>query len=135
LNFLHEGFTLVLEKLGTDDEELPNVAKLIVQKAVNNSKQAKRLVAICANLISQKPKFRYHLLKALQEYHSNRQELRENDRKLFIGCAALIVEVYLTLRTSEGNSFTILINPIKQIIVETINDADFNADEGKNQTF
>ena len=111
---------LVLEKLGTDDEELPNIANLIVKKAVRHTSQAKRLVTICSTLISQKPKFRHHLLKVLQEYHSNRLDLKTQDRTLFVGCAALLIEVYLTLRTTEGRSFNILINPIKQIIVEII---------------
>jgi hypothetical protein len=121
----------VLKKLGTNDDELGNIANLIVKKAIRNQHQIRRLVVTCEELILQKPQFRGHLLKTLQENHTNRKNLKEEDRNIFLGCAALIIEIYLTMKTTNQVSYNILIKPIKEIIVEIINDKELDVDDGK----
>ena len=121
----------MLKKLGTNDDELGNIANLIVKKAIRNQHQIRRLVVTCEELILQKPQFRGHLLKTLQENHTNRKNLKEEDRNIFLGCAALIIEIYLTMKTTNQVSYNILIKPIKEIIVEIINDKELDVDDGK----
>jgi len=65
-----------LEKLGTEDVDLPKIADLIVRKATENETSVSRLVIICRDMISAKPSFRQHLLATLQKNHKERLKIK-----------------------------------------------------------
>ena len=73
---VHNYFYLVLNKLGTEDEDLPKIADLIVKKAIDNEKNVSRLVIICRDMITAKPMFRQNLLVTLQKRHKDRHLIK-----------------------------------------------------------
>ena len=85
-------FFLVLEKLGTDDDELPNIADLIVKKCVRKQSQISRLVNECEKIIERKPLFRNILLQYLEKTQENRKSMKKENRDHFMGLTALLIE-------------------------------------------
>ena len=85
-------FTSVLEKLGTDDDELQNIADLIIKKAIRKKSQVGRLVLECSNLIEKKPLFRNIFLQNLQKSHQERKAIKKDSRENFIGLIMLLTE-------------------------------------------
>ena len=85
-------FTSVLEKLGTDDDELQNIADLIIKKAIRKKSQVGRLVLECSNLIEKKPLFRNIFLQNLQKSHQERKNVKKDNRENFIGLIMLLTE-------------------------------------------
>lgn len=84
--------TLVLEKLGTDDSELDNIADLIIKKSIRKHSQVTRLIVECVNIIEKKPKFRTTFLQQLQAAHNERKQLRHDNRDNFLGLVMLLIE-------------------------------------------
>ena len=82
----------VLEKLGTDDDELQNIADLIIKKAIRKKSQVGRLVLECSNLIEKKPLFRNIFLQNLQKSHQERKNVKKDNRENFIGLIMLLTE-------------------------------------------
>ena len=89
---LHNFYFLVLEKLGTDDDELQNIADLIIKKAIRKKSQVGRLVLECSNLIEKKPLFRNIFLQNLQKSHQERKNVKKDNRENFIGLIMLLTE-------------------------------------------
>ncbi|CBY22525.1 unnamed protein product [Oikopleura dioica] len=123
-------FTQVLEKLGTEDVDLPKIADLIVRKATENETSVSRLVIICRDMISAKPSFRQHLLATLQKNHKERLKIKADCRSKYLSLIKFLIEIYTTLKTNDGSSFTILTKPIKISLTEVIDDEEFGPDEG-----
>ena len=73
---------IVLEKLGTEDVDLPKIADLIVRKATENETSVSRLVIICRDMITAKPAFRQHLLATLQKNHKERLKIKVKHDKI-----------------------------------------------------
>jgi len=124
-------FTQVLEKLGTEDVDLPKIADLIVRKATENETSVSRLVIICRDMISAKPSFRQHLLATLQKNHKERLKIKADCRSKYLSLIKFLIEIYTTLKTNDGSSFTILTKPIKISLTEVIDDEEFGPDEGQ----
>ena len=81
-----------MEKLGTDDDELQNIADLIIKKAIRKKSQVGRLVLECSNLIEKKPLFRNIFLQNLQKSHQERKNVKKDNRENFIGLIMLLTE-------------------------------------------
>ena len=81
-----------MEKLGTDDDELQNIADLIIKKAIRKKSQVGRLVIECSNLIEKKPLFRNIFLQNLQKSHQERKAIKKDSRENFIGLIMLLTE-------------------------------------------
>lgn len=81
-----------MEKLGTDDDELDNIADLIIKKSIRKQSQVKRLMKEVGKIIEKKPKFRTIFLQKLQMLHGERKQLRKENREMFNGFVLLLVE-------------------------------------------
>ena len=49
----------------------------------------------------------------------------------YLSLIRFLIEIYTTLKTSDGSSFVVLTKPIKISLIEIIDDEEFGPDEGK----
>ena len=78
--------------MGTDDDELPNIADLIVKKCIRKQSQIGRLVNECSKIIEKKKLFKNILLEFIHSTQNNRKIMKKENRSHFQGLTSLLIE-------------------------------------------
>ena len=78
--------------MGTDDDELPNIADLIVKKCIRKQSQIGRLVNECTKIIEKKKLFKDIFMQFIKKTQTGRKGLKKENREHFQGLTFLLIE-------------------------------------------